>query len=112
MVSLQWNKEFALEQTADDQELLDELLILFRDSSAADFQQLQEATVTNDTEGILSSAHSIKGAAASLGIEGVRMVAMEIEEYAHGSKASGSIEEKVAELNELLEQFSLLLQNS
>ncbi len=109
MVSLQWNKEFALEQTADDQELLDELLILFIDSSASDFQQLQEAIATHNTEGILTAAHSIKGAAASLGIEGIRIVAMEIEEYARGTQASGSIEEKVAKLGELLEQLNLLL---
>lgn len=109
MVSLQWNKEFALEQTAGDQELLDELLILFRDSSAADYQQLQEATTTKNTEGILTAAHSIKGAAASLGIEGVRIVAMEIEEYARESQATELIQGKVTGLGELLEQLNLLL---
>lgn len=109
MVSLQWNKEFALEQTAGDQELLDELLILFRDSSTADYQQLQEAIGAQNTEGILAAAHSIKGAAASLGIEGIRVLAMEIEESARQSKAAGSIEGKMTELGELLEQLNLLL---
>lgn len=109
MGSLQWNQEFALEQTAGDQELLDELLILFRDSSVADYQQLQEATTAHNTEGMLTAAHSIKGAAASLGIEGIRILALEIEEYARESQASEVIEEKVAELGDLLNQLNLLL---
>ena len=109
MVSLQWNKEFALEQTAGDQELLDELLILFRDSSAADYQQLQEATTAKNTEGILTTAHSIKGAAASLGIESIRVAALEIEEYARESQGAESVEGKVTELGQLLKQLDLLL---
>jgi HPt (histidine-containing phosphotransfer) domain-containing protein len=106
MASLQWDKKFALEQTAGDKELLDELLILFRDSAAADYQQLEEATTARNIEGILTAAHSIKGAASSLGIEGIRILALEIEEYAREAQP---IEEKVAGLGELLVQFNLLL---
>jgi hypothetical protein len=36
MADLHWNKAFALEQTAGDEELLEELLLLFKDSSASD----------------------------------------------------------------------------
>ena len=69
MADLLWNKEFALEQTAGDEELLAELLVLFKDSSASDFALLQQAVAAQDTEGVVRAAHSLKGASASLGIE-------------------------------------------
>lgn len=79
MSDLLWNREFALEQTAGDEELLEELLLLFKDSSSQDFEQLCRAADSGDAQGIVSAAHSIKGAAASLGIEGVRALALEME---------------------------------
>ncbi len=40
MNALKWNKEFALEQAADDAELLEELLDIFKDSLQADLLSL------------------------------------------------------------------------
>ena len=77
---LKWNKEFALEQAADDMELLLELIEIFKESFQNDLQQLEEALGNNDADQICSAAHSIKGAAASLGIEGIREVALAVEE--------------------------------
>lgn len=110
MNSLQWNKEFALEQTAGDKELLEELLLLFKDSSAADFQQLQEAVQAGDMASILSAAHSIKGAAASLGIEGIRSVSLEIEQTAREEGDKADIEKRASQLGELLGQFNALVE--
>ncbi|PIE59352.1 MAG: histidine phosphotransferase [Desulfobulbus propionicus] len=86
---LQWNKEFALEQTGGDEELLDELIILFQDSSAADLKQLKAAITARDTDGIVAAAHSLKGAAASLGIEAVRDLALQIETNARAGELAG-----------------------
>ncbi|WP_457575541.1 Hpt domain-containing protein [Desulfomarina sp.] len=77
---LKWNREFALEQAADDMELLLELLEIFKGSFKNDLQQMEEGLESNDAEKICSAAHSIKGAAASLGIEGIREVALAVEE--------------------------------
>ena len=100
MNELLWNREFALEQTGGDEELLDELLALFRDSSAQDYEQLCRAAEANDADGVVAAAHSIKGAAASLGIEAVRQLALEMESRARqGDAAWAQAErEKMAQL--------------
>lgn len=82
MSSLQWDKEFALEQTAGDEELLEELLDLFKDASRGDFEQLKSAVAAEDASGIVAAAHSLKGASASLGIEGIRQLATDMESAA------------------------------
>lgn len=107
MADLQWNRAFALEQTAGDEELLEELLVLFRDSSASDLEQLRQALSADDATGVMRAAHSLKGAAASLGIEGIRHLAMAMESDAR----QGSIavaREKLTTMTELLEQLKSL----
>lgn len=107
MSDLQWDRNFALEQTADDEELLEELLDLFRDASKGDFQQLKRAVAAGDTSGVISAAHSLKGASASLGIEGVRQLATAMESGAR----EGSVEvakDKLDAMANLLEQVNSL----
>ncbi|WP_028317981.1 Hpt domain-containing protein [Desulfobulbus elongatus] len=104
MVDIQWNKAFALEQTAGDEELLEELLILFRDSSADDYAQLQRAVAAGDAAAVVQAAHSLKGAAASLGIEGIRQLAFDME--TDGRQDSVAVaREKLTIMGELLEQL-------
>lgn len=103
MADLQWNRDFALEQTAGDEELLAELLTLFKDSAAADVEQLRQAIVAGDAPGVVRAAHSLKGASASLGLESIHQLALAMESDARG----GSIDvaqEKIEEMSELLEQ--------
>lgn len=107
MVHLQWNKAFALEQTAGDEELLEELLLLFKESSTSDYEQLQQAILAGDVPGVFHAAHSLKGASASLGIEGIREVAMAIENDARGDSITVA-REKLAVLGELLKQVQEL----
>ena len=94
MKELLWNREFALEQTAGDEELLEELLDLFRDSSAQDFARLCKAAESGDVDGVVAAAHSIKGAAASLGIEGVRQLALEMESRARQGEVDLALAQK------------------
>jgi HPt (histidine-containing phosphotransfer) domain-containing protein len=79
MVDLGWDRNFALEQSGDDEEILEELLELFRDSSASDLAKIKKGIDDKNLEEVADAAHSIKGAAASLGIEGISIVAAEIE---------------------------------
>ena len=103
MADLQWNKAFALEQTAGDEELLEELLTLFQDSSTSDLELLRQAVAAGDAAGIVRAAHSLKGAAASLGIEGVRQVAAEMEADARQNSITIA-QEKLSIMADLLGQ--------
>lgn len=103
MADLQWNKAFALEQTAGDEKLLEELMTLFKDSSSGDLEQLRQAIAANDAESVIRAAHSLKGASASLGIEGIRVLAMAMESDARKGSVAVA-QEKIGEISGLLEQ--------
>jgi HPt (histidine-containing phosphotransfer) domain-containing protein len=79
MDELKWDKKFALEQAADDAELLDELLEIFRQSYASDLGIIENGINSGDSNLVRGAAHSIRGAAASLGILGIRDIAQSIE---------------------------------
>ncbi len=79
MGDLQWNKDFAVEQSGEDNELLEELLTLLADSSASDLAKIKEGIAAGDGTVVADAAHSIKGAAVSLGLEGLSQVAYEFE---------------------------------
>lgn len=80
MNTLKWDKNFALEQAADDAELLQELLEIFKDSFQSDIQLIEQGLAAEEAVKVCRAAHSIKGAAASLGIKGVYEIALAIEE--------------------------------
>jgi HPt (histidine-containing phosphotransfer) domain-containing protein len=80
MNALKWDKQFALAQAADDEELLQELLEIFKDSLQSDIQLIQQGLTENSSAKVCAAAHSIKGAAASLGILGIHEIAMQVEE--------------------------------
>ncbi len=79
MVDLQWNRDFALEQAGEDEELLAELLSLLLESTAGDLAKIKGALEKGDAVKMGEAAHSIKGAAASLGVEKLREVAYGLE---------------------------------
>lgn len=102
MDALKWDREFALEQAADDSELLQELIEIFKDSCATDFSLIEEGISESDAEKVCSAAHSIKGASASLGVEGIQEIVLSIET----DSRKGSLEvakEKLEELKGLLQ---------
>jgi HPt (histidine-containing phosphotransfer) domain-containing protein len=86
MNELKWDKKFALEQAADDAELLQELLDIFKDSLQSDIQLIAQGLAEDSAVKVCRAAHSIKGAAASLGILGIHEIALAIEE---DSRAGG-----------------------
>ena len=79
MDKLQWNKAFALEQAADDADLLKELLDIFKTSFGSDCLLIQQGVHEENAQKIASAAHSIKGASASLGFDGLTQLARAIE---------------------------------
>lgn len=107
MNALKWNKEFALEQAADDAELLEELLEIFKDSFQSDLHLIEQGLTENSAGKIMAAAHSIKGAAASLGILGVHELAEQIEK---DSRVGGLdlAREKIAVLKALLQELKPL----
>jgi HPt (histidine-containing phosphotransfer) domain-containing protein len=84
MNELKWNKTFALEQAAGDAELLEELLEIFRQSYASDLDIIKNGINAGNATLVRGAAHSIKGAAASLGITGIKDIAESIEREARG----------------------------
>ena len=104
MNDLCWNKEFAMGQVDNDEELLQELIAIFKDSSASDIAILTQAVEKGDAAEARGASHSIKGAAASLGLEAIRDVAMVIEKDCR----EGSLvvaREKLPQLETLLTQL-------
>ena len=79
MIDLKWDRELALEQAGEDEELLAELLDLLRESAGGDLEKIKSAHDKGNVELMGEAAHSIKGAAASLGIEVLREAAYGIE---------------------------------
>jgi HPt (histidine-containing phosphotransfer) domain-containing protein len=79
MTELGWNREFALEQAGDDEEMLRELLDLLLHSAQDCLERIRKSVATGDGEAAGQAAHSIKGAAASLGLTALSGLAYEIE---------------------------------
>ena len=104
MVDLGWDRNFAMEQSGDDEEILDELLELFRDSSASDLAKIKQGVDGLNPTEVADAAHSIKGAAASLGIEGIRIVAADIEKNGRAGEL-GPVPDFLVTLEALLDEF-------
>ena len=88
MSDLQWDRAFALEQAGEDEELLRELLDLLVDSSNSDLEKIKAAMDQENPGAMGDAAHSIKGAAASLGILALRDAAYALEKAGRDGKFS------------------------
>jgi len=84
MGALKWDKDFALEQAADDVDLLKELIEIFKESFGSDINLIEQGLEEDMAAKVCRAAHSIKGAAASLGILGIHEIALDIEEESRG----------------------------
>ena len=106
MADLQWDKSFAFEQSGEDNELLAELLDLLLSSSLSDLDKIKSGLASDDGEAVADAAHSIKGAAASLGVEGLRLVAYDIEKKGRNGQLEEidlpALEELVGKLDTIM----------
>ena len=90
-MSLQWDRDFAFEQAGEDEELLAELLDLLCLSSENDLEKIRKGADAGDAVAMGEAAHSIKGAAASLGLAGLRDVAYDMEKKGHAGDLDGAL---------------------
>ena len=104
MNDLKWDKAFALEQAADDEGLLQELIEIFKKSALSDLANIKQSIEKGDAAMGASSSHSIKGAAASLGFQGLR----EVTEAVEADCRNGSLAVITAQLPELEKLLALL----
>lgn len=105
MNEIKWDRKFALEQVAGEVELLDELIDVLKKSCAADLRLIKKGIAENDPAKIYSAAHSMKGASASLGIQGIVEIARDIEkESSGGTVAEAKV--RLSELEYLLKQLA------
>ncbi len=107
MNALNWNKDFALEQAADDAELLQELLDIFKDSFREDLEIIEAGVAENAPGKISAAAHSIKGASASLGIIGINEVAVAIENDSKGG-GIGTAKAQLPLLRQMLQELQTM----
>ena len=107
MGEVNWDRDFALEQAGQDEELLAELLKLFNETSAEDLAKIHSSFKAGDSTGMGDAAHSIKGAAASLGIDDIRRAAYEVEKAGRGGDID-TAQSFVPELESLIIQFRSL----
>ncbi|MFP3982513.1 MAG: Hpt domain-containing protein [Desulfurivibrionaceae bacterium] len=107
MAELEWDKTILMKQAGDDERLAGELLALFRDSSALDLQKIKEGLAELDSAAVSEAAHSIKGSAVSLGIEGIGRIASRVEQFGREhdlEKAVGEFDDLEALLKEIDKQ--------
>lgn len=104
MTELQWDYKFALRQAGGNLELLTELRQLFYEASRADLEKVKGGQHGQDARLVVAGAHSIKGAAAGLGIEAIRRVAEQLENAGERG-AFYDITRLAASLEDLVEQF-------
>lgn len=82
-----------------------EILELFAESGRTDLDALEAAVKSNDAEGTVRAAHSIKGASASLGLPALSELAKDIELKAREQDMNGM----EARIETLRSQFGLVV---
>jgi len=108
-IDLDWDRTFALRQACDDADLLAELLELMCSSSGEDLGKLRRSLEHNLWDDVILRAHNIKGAAASMGMAGLKGTAAMVEEAARKGdfKAVAKIvEEQLAKMIDLIAELS------
>jgi PAS domain S-box-containing protein len=88
----------------DDEALADRILARFLESTPKQIESLRKSLDSGDAVAAKRTAHAIKGAAADLGAERLRLVAHRIEEAAH----AGDLQTAVGHVGELQFQFERL----
>lgn len=83
--------------------LLPEILTLFRGQAANSLHSIEEQLKKMDTKAIAMEAHTLKGAAGSVGAAALEQMALQLEESAPGSDID-SVTLQVGSLRKIIEQ--------
>lgn len=79
MAQLNWDTKFAMEQAADDVDLFAELLEILKQACDADIRAIKAGLRVSSAKQVYRAAHSMKGAAASLGVAEIHELALAME---------------------------------
>lgn len=82
-----WNVAELLERVDNDQELLRELLTIFKEDFPQSFQSLKSAVRSGDLKGASRLSHTLKGMLSSLGATRAAAAASELEALSSAGEA-------------------------
>jgi HPt (histidine-containing phosphotransfer) domain-containing protein len=82
-----WNVAELLERVDNDQELLRELLTIFKEDFPQSFQSLKSAVSSGDLKGASRLSHTLKGMLSSLGATRAAAAASELEALSSAGEA-------------------------
>ncbi len=91
-----------------DEQDFREMAELFVSVGAADLDKLREAYAARNSEGVVMSAHSLKGASANLGFSDIYEIARRVEADARAQKLDGA-GEAIGELERKLAAIAAAL---
>jgi CheY-like chemotaxis protein/HPt (histidine-containing phosphotransfer) domain-containing protein len=97
-----------LSRLTNDRELAQELVVMVIESFPENLSALEEAIEDQNPKNLMLAAHALKGLAANVGAERLRMVALELEK----SGRSGEISGAGSILSEIKVQMELFRQES
>ena len=95
----------ALDMVEGERDLLEEILDLFQECTRERVDDLKDAVSSGELEGVGSAAHAIKGAAANICAERIRVLAAQMESDARQG-AVGDIAEMCDMLEAEVDRFT------
>ncbi len=107
-----FDESTALERVFNDRELLGEMIGLFFEEAPRLMAQMQDSIAAGEAQGLERAAHSLKGAAGSIGAADVMGLARALEEMgraaelAEASSAYARLEAGMVQLEHLLKAFA------
>lgn len=102
-----FDRSRALELTEGDEELLRDLILLFKEECVELMEQLESAMNSGDCDSLRKAAHRLKGASASVGGQNISAMARTLETMG----ALGSLVDAggmVVQLQGLIEEYNRL----
>jgi HPt (histidine-containing phosphotransfer) domain-containing protein len=96
-----WNRGELLNRLLGDEEMAGDIVSSFLDDLPREFRSLAAALTSGDIPTVTLRAHSVKGAAGSIGAEALRSVAFDMEMAAR----SGDLAEAASFMKSLEREF-------
>ncbi len=100
-----FDAELALQQVDGDKQLLEEITDLFFEDAPGLLAQIATAVAENDCEGLMSSAHALKGAVSNFAAGRARDLAFELEEMGRDQQVTSDAGDKHQALAAELHRF-------
>lgn len=108
-----FDRETLLQRLDGDEELLKEIVEVFLQDTPSRIQSLKDAMSKNDTENIRREAHSLKGAAGSVGAVALQELAAELEALAKSNKPDFARSQKlVQKIENSFKKFENIIRTS